>query len=464
MPRDLLGLRARIGVNPQDTQNYVCRIVTDDATNPQNLVLEYYNGSANAPTQDFRKARGTVAAPGDAAIGDRIIDIRSLARAGTAGFTFGAALRTYVDDVAGGLVANQAPPMKMVFQTCLMNTAATEQATLWSTGQWSIGADLVAAGLAANLDLFHVAKNGLFRMRIQRSSTDANACSFAFYKTRGTIAAPSILALNDSIGELEWRVHDGTNADQETAQISAAVDAAPVNGQRPATRIGFFTNLNNAAQVLQMNMRQDGMLYVGDQIAAMAYQPTSFPTDGHLFAFDPNGPTRHIYLVRASTTNGHNIGFFRARGTLGALANVVDGDRITRIESNSFSGATGFWANARIDMEVDGAVVDNQRPGSNIKFFSNIANTAVAERMRLNPDGVLNHTPNTGATAGGSLVSAFTFGTNPGVIGIYWGSGAPTISAPKGSLYLRTDGSATNNRAYIATNGTGTWTAITTVA
>lgn len=48
--------------------------------------------------------------------------------------------------------------------------------------------------------------------------------------------------------------------------------------------------------------------------------------------------------------------------------------------------------------------------------------------------------------------------------GIYSGTGAPTISAAKGSLYLRTDGSTINDRAYINTNGSTTWTAITTVA
>lgn len=46
------------------------------------------------------------------------------------------------------------------------------------------------------------------------------------------------------------------------------------------------------------------------------------------------------------------------------------------------------------------------------------------------------------------------------------GSGSPsgTITAPKGSLYMRTDGSSTSTRAYINTNSGTTWTAITTVA
>lgn len=48
--------------------------------------------------------------------------------------------------------------------------------------------------------------------------------------------------------------------------------------------------------------------------------------------------------------------------------------------------------------------------------------------------------------------------------GLYWGSGVPTVSAAQGSLYLRTDGTTTNDRMYVNTNGTTGWTAVTTAA
>ena len=64
--------------------------------------------------------------------------------------------------------------------------------------------------------------------------------------------------------------------------------------------------------------------------------------------------------------------------------------------------------------------------------------------------------------AGGA--AAFVGTSTAGSMGIYFGSGAPTVSAAKGSLYLRSDGSTTNDRAYINTNGGTTWTALTTAA
>jgi hypothetical protein len=46
--------------------------------------------------------------------------------------------------------------------------------------------------------------------------------------------------------------------------------------------------------------------------------------------------------------------------------------------------------------------------------------------------------------------------------GVYVGSGAPSISAAQGSLYLRTDGTTTNDRIYV--RGSAAWIAITTAS
>jgi hypothetical protein len=53
-----------------------------------------------------------------------------------------------------------------------------------------------------------------------------------------------------------------------------------------------------------------------------------------------------------------------------------------------------------------------------------------------------------------------------GALGISFitGSGAPTQTAAKGSIYIRTDGSSTSTRAYINTDGSTTWTNFTTAA
>jgi hypothetical protein len=67
---------------------------------------------------------------------------------------------------------------------------------------------------------------------------------------------------------------------------------------------------------------------------------------------------------------------------------------------------------------------------------------------------------NTATPAGGSTSARLLFGTTAG-FGIYYGSGAPTVSAAAGSLYIRTDNAGANLRLYSNTTGSTTWAAIT---
>lgn len=63
----------------------------------------------------------------------------------------------------------------------------------------------------------------------------------------------------------------------------------------------------------------------------------------------------------------------------------------------------------------------------------------------------------TATPAGGSTALRLVFGSTSG-FGIYVGSGAPTVAAAQGSLYLRSDGSTVATRLYVNTDGATTWT------
>jgi hypothetical protein len=66
--------------------------------------------------------------------------------------------------------------------------------------------------------------------------------------------------------------------------------------------------------------------------------------------------------------------------------------------------------------------------------------------------------------AGGAVGAVLLFGTTSG-FGIYYGSGAPsTLTAGRGSIYLRSDGSSTSTRMYVNTDAGITWTNFTTGA
>ena len=87
--------------------------------------------------------------------------------------------------------------------------------------------------------------------------------------------------------------------------------------------------------------------------------------------------------------------------------------------------------------------------------------TGAVAATTITSTGTLTVDSATAPVAGGD---AAVLMTSTAGLGIYVGSGVPTVSAAKGSLYLRTDGTTTNDRAYINTNGSTTWTALTTAA
>jgi hypothetical protein len=140
----------------------------------------------------------------------------------------------------------------------------------------------------------------------------------------------------------------------------------------------------------------------------------------------------------------------RYDGTTGALVQSSD---ITVTDAGEMSGVT------RLDVDnirTDGNVISSTNTDGNIVLTPNgtgIVTTAATATVRSGAS----------ATAGGAIAMRIGTGAN-GVVGIFFGSGVPTISAPQGSLYLRTDGSSVSTRMYVNTNGSTTWTNVTTAA
>jgi hypothetical protein len=71
--------------------------------------------------------------------------------------------------------------------------------------------------------------------------------------------------------------------------------------------------------------------------------------------------------------------------------------------------------------------------------------------------------PATAIPAGGTAGLGYRVSSTSN-FGVFFGSGAPALSAAKGSLYLCSDGTTTNDRMYVNTDGATTWTAVTTAA
>ena len=92
---------------------------------------------------------------------------------------------------------------------------------------------------------------------------------------------------------------------------------------------------------------------------------------------------------------------------------------------------------------------------------TSLAATGGVTAASLSATGNVTADSNVALVAGGA--SAF-IATNTAVgMGVYIGSGAPTVAAAKGSIYLRSDGSSTSTRLYVS-DGSTTWIAVTTAS
>ena len=83
----------------------------------------------------------------------------------------------------------------------------------------------------------------------------------------------------------------------------------------------------------------------------------------------------------------------------------------------------------------------------------NVTATTVSATGNITADS------NVAPVAGGAAAFLATSTAN---LGVFVGSGVPSIAAAQGSLYLRTDGTTTNDRIYV--RGSSAWIAITTAS
>ncbi len=263
---------------------------------------------------------------------------------------------------------------------------------------------------------------------------------------------------------------------------------AGVLASGPATTNGSGATNTTTLSVGTNTVNKGGVIYGADDSTASLY-------------LDGSGGGRGGIFLRNSG------------GTQAARTASPDNSTIGNVWAFPYTPSGGYTPGCAIDFVIDGAVTNGQAPGTRLNFWTNPSNGAIAlaftiradksaqffgalnlaqvvstdivasggfirganaTRLDLTTNGIANFvndaTTNAALvvsgngialTAGGS--TAMGFRASSSLMGVYFGSGAPSISVGKGSLYLRSDGSTTITRAYIATDGVGTWTPLTTV-
>jgi hypothetical protein len=193
------------------------------------------------------------------------------------------------------------------------------------------------------------------------------------------------------------------------------------------------------------------LTFTGKTITGGTFTPESLTITSST-AFQPQ-------LVIRNNTNDANAGYFLLRKTRASASVQVNDTLGTFLFSGADSDGTlqnGAYISSIVTAVASGSVSAKLRltSGSSVAEYD-------AGSFAM-PGGVTVFNA-TAIPAGGTTGSGFKFSSTSN-FGVFFGSGAPTLSAAKGSLYLRSDGSGTSDRAYINTNGSTTWTALTTAA
>jgi hypothetical protein len=218
-----------------------------------------------------------------------------------------------------------------------------------------------------------------------------------------------------------------------TGQMSASgnVTSGNVSTAGLITAVGNIIggNLNTGAQVVAT-----GNITGGNVISVALVQGAIVSATGNVIG---GNLTTGAQVVATGNITGGNV---LTGGIVSATGNIIGGNVLggANVNATLFTGTTiSVAANISGGNILSGAVV-----------------SAVGNARILSGTAV----PAGGTTGAGYKMSSVTN------LGIFFGSGAPTLSAAQGSLYMRTDGSATSDRMYVNTDGATAWTPVITAS
>lgn len=171
---------------------------------------------------------------------------------------------------------------------------------------------------------------------------------------------------------------------------------------------------------------------------------------------------------RLINVGASNISFLTAAGAtatpnLQMGAPAVDTAPVAQILSvqNVLAGGTSNVAGANFTITgsqgkgtgVGGSIIFQTAPAGSTGTVVN----ALVNALSLAGSGVATFLPATAPPAAGAATAGILM-SSTALLGLYFGSAAPTFTAAQGSLYMRTDGSTIGTRLYVNTTGSTTWT------
>jgi hypothetical protein len=172
-----------------------------------------------------------------------------------------------------------------------------------------------------------------------------------------------------------------------------------------------------------------------------------------------------------SATGNVTGGNVRTAGLMSATGNITGGNlNAVNLVINSISSDDSSFVTIEDGMNVNGLISatgnvtgGNVTTGGLVSATGNITGGNIISSAVISSAGNARILSGTAVPAGGTAGAGYLMSSTTN-LGVFFGTGAPTLSAAKGSLYLRSDGTTTNDRMYVNTDGATTWTAVITAA
>jgi hypothetical protein len=235
--------------------------------------------------------------------------------------------------------------------------------------------------------------------------------------------------------------------------------------------LSYYTNTVNVAATTSSTSTITGAVIVAGGVGIAGNLYVGGDIFGNVTVTDISlgNITASGFVSAAGNVTGGNI---RTAGLISATGNVTGGNIIGIVAagSNTITTSGNITGGNIIGIVAAGSntiTTTGNITGGNILTGGLVSATANVTGGNIRTGGQVSATGNAlflagtavpvGGTAGAGIMMSST--TN---LGVFFGSGAPTIAAAQGSLYLRTDGTSTSTRLYVNTTGSTTWTNVTT--
>ena len=209
-------------------------------------------------------------------------------------------------------------------------------------------------------------------------------------------------------------------------------------------------NLNTAGGVSSSGNVNSGNVLTGGLVSAVGNITGSSILTGGSVSATGNIDGGNVLTANVNAT-------IHTGTTVSVTGNVTSGN----VNTAGVVSATGNITGGNV---LGGANVNaTTHTGATVSVTGNITGGNVLSDAVVSAVGNVTILSGTAIPAGGTTGAGYKFSSTTN-LGVFFGSGSPTLSAAQGSLYLRTDGTSTNDRMYVNTDGGTTWTAVTTAA